>query len=588
MRMKRKIVCLLFSYALCLLLYGTSSSEPSRNAKNAREFLEALQSGASEITVTASFRGNFTIPRWVSSISGIGGNITIAPSDMTRPVLETESTPLWQVSFLTSASDSLKISGLTIISPGVSGAVDASSLTKPLTLSGVKIIGAYNGAFGCRPGISTVFTACVFENLDAGVYASSSSAKYDINIHGCTFRRVSQALAMDRTNPNAEASIEKCRGHRLGWWVSQHGMGDDTMYVTVDQATVDSYKGSDYYHKAVEALENGNAYTSNELRGFLKDLEERFSALPEGAKRLITREKSRGWDGVRVYSMIEISRKLRAIDFSGKDMSAADECAGLYALLASAPVAGIFGNDGNIDRSQLFALYEETMSGMVNDKNLVRPLIWGFTSDAELGQLTRTGARISWGESGNVRRALGKISQNPDRIFRKNLHRLTDWLMALDETRKNLEEVSREARGSCDYSYVLNLENTLRNIHDFGVAVNIVAKAVYFDLPIDVSFAVNFARVTEEAGSPSRNMPKIAGICRELGSFYNVSQNLCVLRRTQTLRDELVKTWKNALTENNIWGSSTNRYDELMNSLSVDPDIMRDAVRVSDFLREWR
>ena len=79
------------------------------------------------------------------------------------------------------------------------------------------------------------------------------------------------------------------------------------------------------------------------------------------------------------------------------------------------------------------------------------------------------------------------------------------------------------------------------------------------------------------------------GICRELGSFYSVSQRLCVLNRTQTIRNELLRTWKKELTESSFFGKDDDsKYDELLATLGTDPDLMRDAVRVNDFFREWR
>ena len=34
--------------------------------------------------------------------------------------------------------------------------------------------------------------------------------------------------------------------------------------------------------------------------------------------------------------------------------------------------------------------------------------------------------------------------------------------------------------------------------------------------------------------------------------------------------------------------TDTSNYEQLMSSLSTDPDIMRDATRLNDFFREWR
>ena len=70
-------------------------------------------------------------------------------------------------------------------------------------------------------------------------------------------------------------------------------------------------------------------------------------------------------------------------------------------------------------------------------------------------------------------------------------------------------------------------------------------------------------------------------IAREIGPFYSVSQRLCVLQSTNSVREELLRLWKGTLAKE--------RYDgDLKSYLSTDPDIMRDAKRIEDFFKEWR
>ena len=570
---------------------STASAASSRTAGNAQEFQEALDSGAAEITITSSFRGNFFIPRWVSSITGKGRNIMIVPSVPEKPVFKAENSISRQTSLFNPTADSLKISNIEIICPGVCGAIDANSNSKPLSLSKVKFIGPRKTnrvAVGCKPSTVTEFTDCTFENLKAGVLVADSKAEYDIKIRGCNFRKVSQALTMEKTNLNAKASIEKCKGKDVDYWVSQQSTGNLCMYVTVDQATLDAYKDSDYFHRSVEALELNNISSSNELRVLKEDFAAAFNKLPEGAKKLILREKSRGWDSIRVYAMMQLNRKIKDIDYSPENRHIIDECAELYALLASAPMASILGDDGKIDNSQLFALYEEVVRGMVSDENLIKPLVWGYDTPTDLGPLTRIGARISWGNSGNVREALGKIGQNSDRIFRRYLHMIEDSRSALDDAERKLKEIAERASHIYhrDDDYIDKLKNvTLRNIHDLGVAANKLARATFIDLPMDISFAVNFARVTAES-----NSSKIVNICRELGPFYEVS-GLCVLNRSQTLRNEILKAWKEALTEYvylPIPGPDYRKYNELVLYLGIDPEKMIDEKKIKQFFGEWR
>ena len=225
----------------------------------------------------------------------------------------------------------------------------------------------------------------------------------------------------------------------------------------------------------------------------------------------------------------------------------------------------------------------------MKDKNLISPIIYSFFDGRDLAALSRTSDRISWGNTGNVRDAFAspqKIDSVPDRLFRENIHRLQDWLSALDTVRGNMKKLQDAAvqELSSDFSYVTDLEKELRNIYDLGIASNHLVAAILFDLPMDTAFAVNFARVMSET-VPNR----IMGICRELGPVYSVSQNLCVLNRTNSLRMELMKIWKEKLVETHLFRSNDHsRYEELVAYLGTDSDLMRDAKRLNDFFREWR
>ena len=622
--MKHKFSAVLLSLMMvCLVFTGSASARSSVRVGSAEEFQKALDDGVTDITITSSFSGNFVIPRWVYSISGTSQNITISPKDESKPVFDAESSTkknlvraaeilLWWPGAVihgavsNSTADSLSFSDLTIVCANKPGeatpaGIDTNSISKQVTVSNVKFKGirtrtTTNDRFeGCAPSTKTTFTNCTFEDLTWGVYAVDSTAGYNIIIRNCTFKNTAQALAVNASSSSARASIENCKAEGLYYWVFQHGTGTSIMYVTVDQATIDSYSGSDFYHRAVETLSVGNAYNSPQFYTFSEDLSRSFKALnPETRKTLIRERSERGWfsetarswDEIRIFAMNELTKKLRDVDLSDKNHKAIDECMSLYALLAYAPVSHLFSPEGNIVESKVFALCEDIIKDCVRDKNLTRPLIWAFFDSAELAPLTRTGARISWGSTGNVAQALAsqKVDQTPDRVFRENLHRLQDWLTALDETRKNMQEIRRAAAGHYDYGYLSELDKQLRAVYDLGVAANRFSAAIFFDLPTGIAFASNFARVITES-SKSR----IMGICRELGPFYSVSQRLCVLNRTQTLRNELLKLWKRELTETHFFGADdTSKYDELVASLASDPDLMRDATRINDFFREWR
>ena len=585
--MKRRVSIIIFALIISCLNAGISFADNAwAYAGNAEELQKALNSGAISITITSSLSGNFDVPRWIYSIKGSNAGITITPKDKSKPVFTVESAVSRRTSIFTSTADDLKFSDLTIICAGECGGIDANATTKPVTISNVTFRGIRDdvqGLLGFRPSTITTFKDCTFENLNWGVHTVDGRAEYDIKIQGCTFKNVSQALSMNATRSSAKASFTNCNGDDVGYWVLQHGTGNDIMYVDVDQSTIESFSGSDYYHKIIDALDSNNTYNSRQLYTLIEDLDKTFKALPEGAKNLIIREQSRNWDNIRVYAMTELGRKMRAIDFSGDDKKAIDECLELYALLASAPLAKTFGIGRSVADIQLLELLGETIQGIISDKNLVRPMIYGFTNPTELAPFAKTAARISWGSSGNVREALCRVKQNPDRIFRANLHRLQDWLTALDEARKNLQELKNMAGRKYDYSYIAEMDKTLRAVYDFGISVNRFSAAIFFDLPVDVLFAVNYAKVTAES-----NQSKIIGICRELGPVYSVSQRLCVLNRTQTMRNELLKVWKDKLADAGWLSTDYSKYEELVASLSTDPDLMRDAERIKDFFREWR
>ena len=205
---------------------------------------------------------------------------------------------------------------------------------------------------------------------------------------------------------------------------------------------------------------------------------------------------------------------------------------------------------------------DEVLKSIVSDENLLFPALMSFFDSRELAPLGRTASRISWGNTGNVRTAYANITQEPDRIFRGNIHRLQDWLINLDDARKLMQTLRNEIQAAHpqDYNYITEYEKNIRSVYDFAIAVNRISAAVFFDLPTNIAFAANFARVKEES-NPSR----IMGICRELEAFYSISQRLCVLNRTQTLRNELIKTWKDALSVKNWFSSNdTSKYDELI------------------------
>ena len=616
--MKHKLSAVLLSVvAVCVLFAGSASARSSVSVSNAEEFQKALDGGITDIRITSSFSGNFVIPRWVYSISGTSQNITISPKDKSKPVFDAESSTKknlvraaeillwWPGAIIHGAvseetADTLTFSNLTIVcanKPGerIPGGIDTNSISKPVTISNVKFKGISTPSNGCEPSTKTTLTDCTFENITWGVYAVDSTADYNIIIRNCTFKDTAQALAVNDSSSGARASIENCKADGLYYWVFQHGTGTSIMYAAVDQATIGSYSGSDFYHRVVDDIKPGNEYNSPQFYTFSEDLSRSFKALNAETRKTLIRERSergwfsetaRSWDEIRIFAMNELTQKLRNVDLSDKNHKAIDECMSLYALLAYAPVSHLFSPEGNIITSKVFALCEDVIKDCVKDKNLTKPMIWAFLDRAELAPLTRTGARIYWGSTGNVAQALAsqKVDQTPDRVFRENLHRLQDWLTALDETRKNMQEIRRAAAGNYDYGYLSELDRQLRAVYDLGVAANRFSAAIFFDLPTGIAFASNFARVTLES-SKSR----IMGICRELGPFYSVSQRLCVLNRTQTLRNELLKLWKKELTETHFFGADdTSKYDELVASLATDPDLMRDATRINDFFREWR
>ena len=494
--MKRKIFLTLSLSILIALLFSDNAvaGKNSRRVSNAEDFQKALDDGVTDITITQSFSGNFVIPRYIWTIKGVDPDITISPQDEKIPVFDAESSTkknlihaaevlIWWPAAVghyvvsEATSDNLTISNLTILC-GTAPGISTNSISKEVNLNNITFKGVRSGrnnkSNGCYPSTITNFNGCTFEDLTWGVYAVDSSANYEIYLEKCNFKNVSQALAVNNSSKNAKAWFSKCSAEDLSYWVFQHGTGfDNVMYVDFDEETVSEYARSDFYHRVVENLDTGNSYDSEQLKNFIEDLQRCFKRLPDDVRKFVLSKKFSDWDEITLYSVNELRKKFR--DFPSREN--VNECLALYALLASAPIHELFDPNGDINQEFLKTACAEILSNSVRDEKLLFPLVEAFLDSTELAPLSRTGARISWGKTGNVRDALAKINQTPDRIFRDNIHKLQDWLTALEDVKNDLRDFQREYQRSTtdDYRAITELNQQVRGIYDLAIASNRLA-----------------------------------------------------------------------------------------------------------------
>ncbi|MBO5491804.1 MAG: hypothetical protein J5974_00580 [Pyramidobacter sp.] len=604
------VICCAF---LFLFLFIGQTYASFKYVSNADELQKAMDDGVTDIVITKSLRGNFTVPRWVHSIKGQSRDVTITPADESKPVFDVESAaaknvvrtaetilffPAAIVHALASepTAQSLEFSDMTILC-GNSVGIDTDYLAKPVTIRNVtfkviKLPSVNQNSVGCYPSTVTTFIDCAFEGVRECI-STCSQSDYRVNITNCTFNNSVMALSVSNYNSHGKVSITRCEGN-VGYWTVIH-TGSSTTRVFIDQETIDSNPESDFYHKIVEGLSDTDAYNDTQFSSYLENCNSHFSKLSADAKKLVEKEKGKGWDAIRIFAMGELQKGMREIDFQDSGVSPReikeriDRCLNLYTLLAVAPVSSILSSEGKFDNNLIYNFCADTLSSFVKDKNLIKPIIYSFFYVRELSAFSCASDCISWGNTGIVQEALASpqiVNNTPDKVFRENIHRFQDWLSAWDVARDNMKKLQEAVAHelNMDYAYVSELDKRLRNIYDLGIASCRVAAALVFDLPMDTVFVTNFARVMRETSSS-----RIIGICRELSPFYSVSQRLCVLNRTNGLRTELMKVWKGKLTETHVFSKDDHsKYDDLVAYVQTDSDLMRDATRLKDFFREWR
>lgn len=78
---------IIFALIICLSSAGAVFADWLKYADNAEELQGALDDGAENIVITSSIKGNFSVPRWVKSITGsYRAAITIMPADESKPL----------------------------------------------------------------------------------------------------------------------------------------------------------------------------------------------------------------------------------------------------------------------------------------------------------------------------------------------------------------------------------------------------------------------------------------------------------------------------------------------------------------------
>ncbi len=393
--MKPKIFpSIIIAVIIIFALNCTAFARNTVRVSTAQELEDALNKGDSvtDIIITKSITGNFTVPRWIYSIKGDNPNITITPAKESDPVFYLEAVGLAiVVPFTSSTAKNLKIESLTIIC-GKGGGINCPWLEKQLNISNVTFRSKSEDLWGIKPSENTNFSNCKFEDLRWAILANQYT-NYNMNIDKCNFKSVSQALAIEGQK-GSKVFINNCTGENVAYWVVQHKEGEDIAYVNIDQDTINSYKESDFYHKVLPALQDSERNTSPQMSNYLEDLSRAFMKLSISARNniIFQREEITGWDNIRVYATTKFNEKLRNIDLSSANHYDIDECLALYAFLACAPVNKLLNSDGNINQSQLYNLCEETLKNCVREKNLIYPIVQSFLDPAELSPLGRVGA----------------------------------------------------------------------------------------------------------------------------------------------------------------------------------------------------
>ena len=616
----RSVALCLISICLTLFVFVSCASATTRDVRTADELQQVLQQawddGITDIRITSSISGNFIVPSWVSSLSGTGAQVVLSPKDKDKPVFDAESSAnvkkhvvrsfvrnlemavFWPVALVheymtKSTADMLTFQNMTIECDNKG--INADALSKPVVVKNVTFKGR-NGrnTAGIYPSTKTTFEGCTFEGLTWCINTRSVSA-YDLEIRDCRFKNSSQALSVSRSGNGAKAELTRCRGEDVGYWVILHNP-DDRMSVTVDQSTIDSCPRGGFYHKLLDGLKDNMVYgEDSEFSKIRKDVFDKKRAVEDLIKRLEAESPTPGvlqdWDSARTFAALKLREALEAEngwapreeERSPEHKKAIDRCYAFYTLLAAAPLRSL--SEDSIRGSLAF----------VSDKNLVNAVVSQLNNKNQLWMLGLLSSRIRWGNTGSVRSAFASqkiIDLNIDRIFRRNIDRLRDWLSDLDWAHKAIADLEQKARGSFpnDIQYLKGLQNAQRDVRELANSLGRAIRAIFFDVPMQTIFAAGYARTAEEADDKTgvffkevslKGQTRIMQIAREIGPFYSVSQRLCVLQSTNSVREELLRLWKGTLAKE--------RYDgDLKSYLSTDPDIMRDAKRIEDFFKEWR
>ncbi len=616
----RSVALCLISICLTLFVFVSCASATTRDVRTADELQQVLQQawddGITDIRITSSISGNFIVPSWVSSLSGTGAQVVLSPKDKDKPVFDAESSAnvkkhvvrsfvrnlemavFWPVALVheymtKSTADMLTFQNMTIECDNKG--INADALSKPVVVKNVTFKGR-NGrnTAGIYPSTKTTFEGCTFEGLTWCINTRSVSA-YDLEIRDCRFKNSSQALSVSRSGNGAKAELTRCRGEDVGYWVILHNP-DDRMSVTVDQSTIDSCPRGGFYHKLLDGLKDNMVYgEDSEFSKIRKDVFDKKRAVEDLIKRLEAESPTPGvlqdWDSARTFAALKLREALKAEngwapreeERSPEHKKAIDRCYAFYTLLAAAPLRSL--SEDSIRGSLAF----------VSDKNLVNAVVSQLNNKNQLWMLGLLSSRIRWGNTGSVRSAFASqkiIDLNIDRIFRRNIDRLRDWLSDLDWAHKAIADLEQKARGSFpnDIQYLKGLQNAQRDVRELANSLGRAIRAIFFDVPMQTIFAAGYARTAEEADDKTgvffkevslKGQTRIMQIAREIGPFYSVSQRLCVLQSTNSVREELLRLWKGTLAKE--------RYDgDLKSYLSTDPDIMRDAKRIEDFFKEWR
>jgi hypothetical protein len=288
--------------------------------------------------------------------------------------------------------------------------------------------------FSAREYNKTGLQNCTFENLTWGIYAQDIST-YDVNIANSFFKNVAQAFATGTAS--GKVNITNGKGEKLSYWIFLHKTGG--IEVTIDQASINNVPNASFAHRYLDKQEYERRAEKPEVSSYTGDYDERKNSLRHDPfidnTYIQSIKKQNDYDSTLIYLKRELQNELREIDFSDSDVSNVK-----LHIRRSITLCYLLADSLMTDFDWEFGV-KSFISDEALRKKIVNQCLW---NPDQLAILELSTPNIFWGNSGNMRAVFTKLKISlADRIFRENLHIFRDWLEALAETEKSMQELSK-------------------------------------------------------------------------------------------------------------------------------------------------